>query len=248
MTGRTGYLHAKLVYFDTDGRSDLLCICSANPSASAWGVGGSERNEELEIAWSGSAARDFAGELGLHEVSDLPKISTKVLTQIDASSFARKDEAETNSRLCGIALITEEGIEIPADAFPPNAKCVDLLDDQDQVLCADMKLSRDSKAVRASLPRELADRARVLRITTTRGAPVLLLCHHTERRAAAVCTGRQAQLRQALSSLESDPSSLATLIAAGQKVVFAPDMSTTAPNSAHGLDWPMGTWATCYRF
>jgi hypothetical protein len=47
-----------------------------------------------------------------------------------------------------------------------------------------------------------------------------------------VCTGRQAQLRQALSSLEGDPSSLATLIAAVQKVVFAPDVSTTAPNKS----------------
>jgi hypothetical protein len=232
MTGRTGYLHAKLVYFDTNGRADLLCVGSANPSAPAWGVGGSERNEELEIAWSGSAASEFARELGLHDVGDLPKISAKTLKEIDAASSARKDEAETNNGICGIALINEDGIEIPADTFPRNAKCLDLLDDQDHVLCAEIKFSSNSKTVRAPLPRDLADRARILRITTTRGPPLLLLCHHMERRTAAARTGRQAQLRKALSSLEGDPSSLANLIAAVQHVIFAVDVGTTAPTKS----------------
>jgi hypothetical protein len=188
MTGRAGYLHAKLVYFDMNGRSDLLCIGSANPSAPAWGVGGSDRNEELVIAWSGSAASEFARELGLHDVGDLAKISAKTLKEIDAASSARTDETKTNSRICGLALISEDGVEIPADTFPPNAKCLDLFDDQDHVLCAEIKYSSDSKTVRASLPGDVADRARIVRITTTRGPPQLLLCHHTERRTAAART------------------------------------------------------------
>ena len=232
LTGRRGYLHAKLLYFDTGGRGDLLCIGSANPSGPAWGVGANERNEELVIAWIGSAARDFARELGLHEVSDLPKVTSKVLTEIDAAAASRKDEAETGGAICGIALIREDELEIPAELLPPNVKSLDLLDGRGYLLCAEVQLSKVEGSFRAPLPRELADRARVLRITMIRGAEVLLLCHHIERRAAAVCTGRQAQLRQALTRLEGDPNGLATLLAAVQKVVFGPDVSTTAPTVA----------------
>jgi hypothetical protein len=221
LTGSAGYLHAKLIYFETVHHSDVLAFGSANPSSPAWGLASSIRNEEMIVAWTGAKAREFANQLGISEVKDLPRISAKVLHQIDAAAANRQQQQSTTRGLTqGIAIITNIGVEILAEAIPGKAKSLDALDESGQVVIGPMECIFDGDFVRASLSEHLADRVRFIRITVRKGEQVLFICHHTERRDAAVRTGRQAQLRKALSSLEGDPADLATLISAVQNVVF----------------------------
>jgi len=221
LTGSAGYLHAKLIYFETGGDADVLAFGSANPSSPAWGLGSGIRNEEMIVAWKGAKAREFANQLGIADVKDLPKINAKVLLKIDAAAADRRQEQSTIHGLTqGIAVITTVGIEIPVEAIPGKVKFLDALDESGQIVIGPIGCFVDGNIVRADLSELLADRVRFIRITLSKGIQALFICHHTERRDAAVRTGRQAQLRKALSSLEGDPANLATLISAVQNVVF----------------------------
>lgn len=223
LTGRAGYLHAKILYLDTGGRSDVLAFGSANPSAPAWGLSNGERNEELVAAWTGPSARKFADELGLGDVTDLPNIDAEGLQKIYAAVSARHDSQRVGSPAYAVAVITPDGIEVPVEELAGEVRSLDALDDRGEIVSASLVWTLDGALIRAVLAQTLAERVRFVRIAFQSGDSSLLICHHAERRETAARTQRQAQLRQALSSLESDPSNLATLIAAVQKVVFGPD-------------------------
>jgi hypothetical protein len=223
LIARAGYLHAKIIYFDTGGRTDVLAFGSANPSAPAWGLGKGERNEELIIAWTGPRAREFADQLGLGGVKDLPEIDAHGLLQIDAAAAGRQESQRTGSPNYTVAAVTPDGIEIAAEGLADEAVSMDALDDRADVVAGNLGCTRYGDIVRAALARDVAERVRFVRVAFRRGAAVILICHHAEHREAAARTGRQAQLRKALASLEGDPANIATLIAAVQKVVFGPD-------------------------
>jgi len=221
LTGSGGYLHAKLIYFETGGDADVLAFGSANPSSPAWGVASGIRNEEMIVAWTGAKARTFANDLGLPDVKDLPKINAKILHQIDeAAANRQQQQLTTHGTAPGIAVVTGVGIEIPVEAIAGKAKFLDALDESGQLVAGPIRCFVDGGLVRADLSEPLDDRVRFIRITFSKGVPVLFICHHAERREAAVRTGRQAQLRKALAGLEGDPANLATLISAVQSVVF----------------------------
>lgn len=220
---RPGYLHAKLLFLDTGGRSDLLAIGSANPSAPAWGFGKGDRNDEAVITWTGPKAREFAQALGLGEVKDLPEMDAAALRRIDATSVARPVNVSSGRISYGIAVAAVEAIEIPTSALRAEAISFSLLDESGRDLFVGLDWDEHSGVIRLKLPGAPFDEVRFVRVLYQRGQPTLLICHHEQRRDAAARTGRQAQLRQALASLEGDPANLATLIAAVQRVVFASD-------------------------
>ncbi len=229
LTGRPGYLHAKIVYLDSGGRFDVLAFGSANPSAPAWGLGNGERNEELVVVWTGPRAREFAEELGLGDVKDLPEIDTQGLRRINAAAAMRPDTPRADNPVYAVAVVTQDGIEIPRDGLTGVPKSLDALDDRGEFVSENVECRRDGDLVRASIGRDLTDRIRFVRLAFRGGNAPLLICHHAERREIAARTGRQAQLRQALSSLQGEPENLATLIAAVQRVVFGPDASAVQP-------------------
>jgi hypothetical protein len=229
---RSGYLHAKVLYFDTGGRSDVLALGSANPSAQGWGLGHSERNEELIAVWTGGKAREYAEQLGLGDIRDLPEVDAEAFQRIDSAAAARHDNVSVDSGVNTVAAMTPEGIEIPAEGLGGEAQSLDALDDRCEVVSANLKCTVESGLVRAPLAQDIAGAVRFVRVAFKDGGSALLTCHHCERREAATRTNRQTQLRQALANLESDPSNLATLIAAVQKVVFGPDASNTIQSAA----------------
>jgi hypothetical protein len=229
LTEKSGYLHAKLLFLDTGGRGDVLVLGSANPSAPAWGISRVDRNEEALIAWFGPRARELAEALGLDAIKELPALDKGDLKRIEANNADRSSPPAIDNRSYGIAVITGDAVEFSQTSLRADPQSVALLDDRSCELAAHLEMSKKGDLFSVQLPALLLDQVRFIRIAYRRGPETLLICHHEQRRTAAARTGRQAQLRQALASLEGDPSNLADLIAAVQKVVFASDARAMKP-------------------
>lgn len=211
---RSGYLHAKAIFFEGKDGDHLLASGSANPSAPAWlGV-----NEEAIILRKGGRALEAAEALGLLAIKSFKPMQTE---QWEVVSTDLPQEAAMQRALSAIVVCASDvGFEVPKTAFhrtplrctakTTNGSAIELLlpaqpSSQVLVIPAELSLRRET---------------RMLVFELKGGDTVEAIVHHSAEIEDLARSTKQAQFREALQGLSTGSADIAKLVSAVEKVIF----------------------------
>ena len=214
LAGRSGYLHAKAIFFEGKDGDHLLVSGSANPSSPAW-MG---TNEEAIILRKGSGAFKAAEELGLLAITSFKSIESEqwdvIRTELPQEAAVQK------ARSAIVACETDVGFEIPRGAFrSAPLRCTAKTGDNITVELALPAQSVGETLVIAA-DRQLRRDARRLEFDLKGGGVAEAIVHHTTAIEDLARSTKEAQFRAALQGLSTGSTDIARLVSAVEKVIF----------------------------
>lgn len=220
----SGYLHAKVLYFESPGAATLVSG-SANPSAPAWLSNASQRNQEAVLVLKGEAARHAAAELSLAKVWTASKLTTQQVSHAAERSAQKIAATEAGASVQLVELSDGmDRITIKVDGADKVVRVDAYAQDADECHTVAWRvLPRD--LVEAAVDGDLAN-VRSLLLTKSNGESVRVMLT-VEAQMLALSQGRQqANLRDALLQLGEGSGDLSRLIASVERVIFAEDVLT----------------------
>ncbi|MBG6332826.1 hypothetical protein I5I23_25535 [Pseudomonas aeruginosa] len=220
-TDRTGYLHAKVLYFEThDPAADVFVSGSANPSRPAW-IDGANGNVEAVVLQTGSAARRAAEATSMLSLFELPELEPDAFTAIQARNEATEIEQTTSLPLLsgfsngdsGLIRISYRGEQMSVTAavvLGPNQEKLETL--------APLDLRDDEVVFRAKVE---ATEIRSCLLEQD-GRPIArAMILHPSMIESSSRSSKQYQIRSALSELGSSDGDISKVIASVERVIFA---------------------------
>lgn len=218
-----GYLHAKLLYLETDAAAtDVFVSGSGNPSRPAWMATSGSGNVEAVLLRTGEDARTAADTTRIRGLFDLLPISPEVFASIaqrTAASIDSDDEAsiplwtgvaDHDLGLLRIACRGSAAGLTSASLLGPNMERLEEIEKIEakgnEIL---VRPSIDLAGIRSCL---LADNDRCI-------ARVMIL--HPNILSSSSRSSRQYQIRSALSALGSSDGDISKVIASVERVIFA---------------------------
>ena len=218
---RSGYLHAKAIFFEGKDDDHLLASGSANPSAPAW-LG---TNEEAIILRKGAHALQVAKALGLLAVKDFETLKP---AQWGIVSTALPREVATHEAVSAIVVSeSDAGFEVPKAAFASAPlRCTASTRAGDLNLALPRQPHGDVWIIAADQSL-LVDVQRLV-FELKDGGIVEAIVHHSARIDDLARSTKQAQFRDALQGLSTGSADIAKLVAAVEKVIFDDDEALAA--------------------
>ncbi|GFE79949.1 hypothetical protein GCM10011487_19490 [Steroidobacter agaridevorans] len=214
LADRSGYLHAKAIFFEGRNGDHLLVSGSANPSAPAW-LGG---NEEAVLLRKGASARKAAEELGLLAIRECQPIAADQWASISES--VAEQVAEEATRAAIVACETEIGFAAPLAAFPTIPKRCAAKVGESEPIELPIQLNKEDGMLVIPADRELRPGCTRLLFALAGGAVVEAIVHHTAMIEDLARSTQQAQFRAALQELGAESGDIAKLVSAVEKVIF----------------------------
>ena len=218
---RTGYLHAKALFFDGSGSNCALVVGSANLSSAAWGVRGGVRNAEAVVLTLGPQAKEAAERLHLLGVAEMP--------ELHPGSFASKPtqgspeehrEPEDAPEVC-FALASGDEVTIPLRA--DNVGVVEhacLIGRDGRTIDTAPTIEAGTSSTTLTSKKPLANPIAFAELVRRERRRLVVLVHDTRSIHRRSLTGRRAQFHDALASLSGDSPDLVSLIAVVEKIIF----------------------------
>lgn len=222
LAGRSGYLHAKAIFFEGRNGEHLLVSGSPNPSAPAW-LGG---NEEAVMLKKGSDAHRAANELGLLSINECSRVDNEQWATISTS--VPQESMSDGARAVVVACETELGFEVPRAAFSSvPLRCMAIAGDGDHIeLPLPQPDAHEMLNIQAS--REFRRTSRRLLFELKGQGTVEAIVHHTAEIEDLARSTKQAQFRAALQGLSTGSADIARLVTAVEKVIFDDAEAATA--------------------
>jgi hypothetical protein len=214
------YLHAKIIYLETESKNYQLVTGSANPSSPAWLAGSNRKNIEAVVLHSGEIARQIAIELGLSELEH-----AKDITQKDWDGIAHRvnEQAKVKSQPGKLIIATVEigGIVFDVNAFSTDTfKQADLYDENAHNISTIFQLEKLPNKLLIPVTEEDLRKVRIVRISDIFEQVLTTWVHHTADLSRRCESSRQAKFRTAMASLETDDPELPKLINIVEKIIF----------------------------
>lgn len=228
LVGRSGYLHAKAIFFEGKDGSHLLASGSPNPSAPAW-MGA---NEEAIILRKGSSAFKAAEELGLLAIKGFKPIQNE---QWEVISTDLPQEAVVHgARSAVVACESDLGFEVPRAAFRSvPLRCMAKTSDGNAVeLVIPVQTAGEALVIAAN--RQLRRDTQRLLFELNDGNAVEAIVHHTKEIEDLARSTKQAQFRAALQGFSTGSADIAKLVSAVEKVIFDDAEGVAAEISSRG--------------
>jgi hypothetical protein len=231
-------LHAKLVWIEAD--QPALIVGSANPTASAWLTGETNRNAEAVILLRGERAEEGVRALQLESLLEAPEITTTGWNHI-RENHSRLPASITSRAGHGVALamLSGERLLLPRQGFSlaTTEVKVRLLDAElNEVATVPAYLQdRHFTAELADVADTLLQEMRFVEAVEPRGDAQRFLLHRVAEIDARATPGRQQQLRKLLGALDGDPSELDGLIKIVDAVIFdeEPVLNPSSMSAVH---------------
>ena len=121
-----GYLHAKSIVIEREDGETVLAVGSANPSYPAWLAPKMSQNVEIMVARKGADATEAAKDLGLTDISSMPRIEESDWQEI-RKNWEREEQSEQTTAVAQIiiALASESDIRfrLPNEKVHQNIEC-----------------------------------------------------------------------------------------------------------------------------
>lgn len=240
----SGYLHAKILYFESRGSATLVSG-SANPSAPAWLSNVPQRNQEAVVVLKGEAARQAAKVLSLVKVWSASKLNAQQVRHV-AERSAQKVAATEAGASAQLVELSDgmDRITIKVDGADQVERVDAYAQDTDECHTVAWRVL-PGDLVEATVEADLAN-VRSLLVTKSSGESVRVVLT-VEAQMLALSQGRQqANLRDAMLQLGEGSGDLSRLIASVGRVIFAEDMlaevrrprlaAAATPESQDGVD------------
>ena len=226
-----GFLHGKIAYFEDERGDDTLVLGSANPSSPAWLEDDSRGNAEAVVVHRGRRAREIAEELGVSRLADAPDLEHEDWNKIRSRKprTTVTDESTGNPYVVGVA--TTSGVEITDDRLvntSVNRAFRVPADDQSKEPLGE--INHSGKTLAVEVDSDALKTLRLMELVCDDGASLLCTVHHTTHLNALSQTGRQSQLRAALSALDGGGADIAGLVALCDKMIFSSDAQVDPPS------------------
>lgn len=215
-----GYLHAKVLLFETTDGRELLVTGSANASSPAWLAKAKERNAEIVVLRASSKRQSLAAGLGLKELPALPHLTDEAWNSIRP----RRETAPsiTAHHVPLVAVETESGFEINTklvkDGLLPQVTVVN--NSGGQIGTYDAASAEPHILTIAVAEVEVRRQASLLLLQTSSGKSLVAVVHHTFAVPVSAQTERQKQLRIAFDSLSGDAPMFDEMFKLVERVVF----------------------------
>jgi hypothetical protein len=217
----SGYLHAKAVFFDTGGKADVLAIGSANPSSPAWLAEEGHRNVEAIVIHSGKDATLYAKQLGLAQISERASISPTQWQDISARKERQPDLTETNAPSVVVACECSEGIGFGLDSFPvAKFQRAILKNVAGQEIATISTIKKQTNLFILKVDEATKSSVREFVVYCKGGAEFHGFLHHAARIMNSARSGKQIQLRAALTGLTGGTGDFVKWISVVEKVIF----------------------------
>lgn len=217
LAGRSGYLHAKAIFFEGRDGDHLLASGSANPSAPAWlGI-----NEEAMILRKGAQAFQVAKALGLLAVNDFRPMQAE---QWEAVSTELPQDAAAERGVSAIVVSeSDAGFEVTSAAFASvPLRCTARTRAGDVVELELPKRTRGDVWIIAA-DRSLRGDVQRLMFELKDGGIVEAIVHHSAQIDDLARSTQQTQFRVALQGLSSGSADIAKMVSSVEKVIFDDD-------------------------
>ncbi|WP_417779590.1 hypothetical protein [Stutzerimonas xanthomarina] len=221
VAGRAGYLHAKVLYFETHGAAaDVFVSGSANPSRPAW-MDAANGNVEAVVLQAGSAARRAAEATSIFSVFELPELAPEAFAAIQERNEATEIEQKASLPLLlgfsdvssGLIRISYRGKQISVTSavmLGPSQEKLETL--------APLELRADEVVFRTKV--EASDIRSCLLEQDGRPIARAMILHPSIIESSSR-SSRQYQIRSALSELGSSEADISRVIASVERVIFA---------------------------
>jgi len=217
-----GYLHAKSVFIETEGKAVYLASGSANPSRPAWMHDEMAGNIEMMLVRMGYEAEIVAREIGILDIPTMPGLSVADWNLIRKNWRSEKNDYIAQSFKMGIALATDKGITFRAHVPDlPEAIVCELLDqNKEKQVSVQASLLHGEYGIGIDLLDPKKPKASYVRCSIGE-KKLLFLVHDKEQIKQHSRTGIQRRFRDALNSLNSDTPDIVTLIQCVDKIMFS---------------------------
>ena len=221
ITDRTGYLHAKALFFDGGGSNCALVVGSANLSSAAWGVRGGVRNAEAVVLTLGPQAKEAAERLHLLGVAEMPELHPASFASTRRQVAPEEHrEPEDAPEVC-FALASGDELTIPLGADDVGVvehACLIGRDGRTIDTAPTIEAGTSSTTLTSKKP--LANPIAFAELVRRERRRLVVLVHDTREIHRRSLTGRRAQFHDALASLSGDSPDLVSLIAVVEKIIF----------------------------
>lgn len=217
---RPGYLHAKVISFDS-GQERMLVAGSANPSAAAWLAAAGHRNAEALIVRKGDGAAAAVKALGLDALCDAQPISSSSWTKIGERFAIKKPDKKAKGAKPVLHFVpARDGLEArtPARLDRSGAEARVWCRAQPDPFSAPLVVDGSRVIVRMADDRQ-TETATLVRLESAARTVAWGIVHHPAALAERGAPGGRRRLREALGALE-DGGQLEALLKLVNKVIF----------------------------
>jgi hypothetical protein len=219
------YLHAKILYLESDSRDALFISGSANPSAPGWGVQPNRRNTEAMVLLRAVDAKAALERMGLDVLFGLQPMDAARLS----NAVARATTAVGVVIPLGLGIIVGTAdhfagaitINIPAVTFITR---VQVFDESDIELEVEATVTVAAVQMTITLPTHLGE-TRSLVLHNENGAFARVLVHHPSVVDAHSASTRQQAIRTALGGLGTSGTDAAQILEQINRAIFASDVA-----------------------
>jgi hypothetical protein len=219
---RQGYLHAKMIWFDSGVDSSAFVSGSANPSRPAWMAPTSSGNVEAVLLRLGREAHEVAESFGLSGIFDLEDLDPSAFGDIAERSNAEVTASESSPvpLWSGISSVESGEIRIGKRGHKANI-------DRAVVFNAEMNVVGEVTIVpvlQDDLIFPLEANVAHVRSCVLYSKDDLIaraMIHHPDIVSASSQTSQQNQIRTALSGLGSSEGDISKVIASVERVIFS---------------------------
>ena len=218
-----GYLHAKLLYLETDAvATDAFVSGSANPSRPAWMATSGSGNVEAVLLRTGEDARSAAETTGIRGVFDLPAIPRDVFASI-AERAATSNDNDEQASIPLWAGVADQDLGVLRIACRGNSADITSV----TLMGPNMERLEEIQRIEVSgsdiLLRPSIDltHIRSCLIAEGKGCVARVMILHPNVLSTSSRSSRQYQIRSALSALGSSEGDISRVIASVERVIFA---------------------------
>jgi len=217
---KASYLHAKIIYIESNSDEHWLITGSANPSYPAWLAGPEARNVEAIVLHTGKIAKLTAGNLRILKLKESKTITTEEWRKIEQGSVQRPESHSAVSKLI-IATVGKGKIVLPESAFAiDDFMQAELYNDNAKPFIVAYKAITIENGISIPVSDEDVRYIRSIKINLSDGRSIFTWVHHTAELSRRGESSRQAKFRSAMSTLESDDPDLLNLINIVGDVIF----------------------------
>jgi len=219
---RQGYLHAKMIWFDSGSDGSAFVSGSSNPSRPAWMGPSDSSNVEAVLLRLGHDAHDAVESIGLLGIFDLVALDPELFKGIAERSAEEVATSESAPVPLWSGISSAESGEIRIGTRGSKAAI-----DRAVLFNADMKTLGEipsPQVIEDELVVVFTDGIANVRscLLYSQGALVArVMIHHPDVVSASSQSSRQNQIRNALSGLGSSEGDISKVIASVERVIFS---------------------------
>jgi hypothetical protein len=219
---RSGYLHAKMIWFDSEDSGGAFVSGSANPSRPAWMGPAESSNVEAVLVRLGHDARVAAESVGLSGLFDLEDLDDVILRNIaERGTTAGAVSASAQVPIwSGVSIVDSGAIRIFRRGSTARIDGA-MLFDGDLNALGDFEIPEASGDELVLPARGYVSSVRSCLLYADGAVVARALIHHPDAISASMQSSRQNQIRNALDGLGASEGDISRVIASIERVIFS---------------------------